>query len=99
MNLQKKLNLLLIEKTVMREIECHNPHQKIPNNYQVRKVQYLIRLKYAETHMTPFELYEILNLLFFVYFNIILYFICWKMIQLDKIQHLHIKFNCTVFIV
>ena len=44
-----------------------------------------------ETHMTSFELFEILNLSFFVYCNIILYFICWKMIQLDEIQHLHIK--------
>ena len=30
--------LLLIEKPVMRETECLNPHQKIQNSYQVMKV-------------------------------------------------------------
>ena len=31
-----------------------------------------------EAHMTSCELFEILDLIYFIYFNIILYFICWK---------------------
>ena len=41
--------------------------------------------------MTSFELFEILNLKYFIYFNINLIFNLHKMIQYDKIQHLHKK--------
>ena len=40
--------------------------------------------------MMSFELFEIFNLIHFIYFNIILIFYLLKMIQYDKIQHLHI---------
>ena len=41
--------------------------------------------------MTSFELFKILNLIYFIYFNVNLKFYLLKMIQYDKIQHLHIK--------
>ena len=37
--------------------------------------------------MTSFELFEILNLIYFIYSNIILTFYFLKYIQYDKIQH------------
>ena len=49
-NLQKKtfLKLLLIEKPVMREIECRKPHQKIQNSYKVMKVSKFNQMKICE---------------------------------------------------
>ena len=41
--------------------------------------------------MTSFELFKILNLIYCIYFNVNLIFYLLKMIQYDKIQHLHIK--------
>ena len=46
--------------------------------------------------MTSFELLEILNLIYFIYFKIIQYYLL-KTIQYDKIQSLHKKLNCAVF--
>ena len=42
-----------------------------------------------EAHKTSFELFEILNLIYFIYFNIIFFLL--KILQYDKLQHLHIK--------
>ena len=48
----------MIEKPVMRETEWWKPQQKIGENMR-------------EAHVTSFELFEILNLIYFIYFNII----------------------------
>ena len=60
------LKLLLIEKPGMREAECRKPHQY---SYEVFKIKLDETMR--ETHMTSFELFEILNLIYFIYFNII----------------------------
>ena len=71
-NLQKTFyKLLLIEKPVMRETECRKLHQKIPNHDQVMKVAKFNYENMRKAHMTSFELFEILNLIYFIYFNII----------------------------
>ena len=48
-----------------------------------------------ETHITSFEFFEILKFNIFHLFKYNLIFYLLKMIQYDKIQHLHKKFNYT----
>ena len=43
-----------------------------------------------KAHMTSFEIFEISNLIYFLYLITIFNIFFLKMIQYDKIQHLHI---------